>query len=55
MHVGTIRLGRREMDNQLAGRPVDGVHLPGGGRPRVEKITQDRIIANRTRGARNGW
>ena len=37
MHVETIRRGVRELDNELAGRPVDQVRLPGGGRRRVEK------------------
>ena len=37
LHVETIRRGRRELDRQLADRPVDRVRLPGGGRPRVEK------------------
>ena len=34
---GTIRRGRDELDEELNGRPVDRVRLPGGGRPRVEK------------------
>jgi hypothetical protein len=37
MSVDTIRRGRDELDEQLAGRPVDRVRLPGGGRPPVEK------------------
>ena len=37
MSVDTIRRGRDELDNELTGRPVDRVRLPGGGRPRVEK------------------
>jgi len=37
LHVETIRRGRCELDRELAGRPVDRVRLPGGGRPRVEK------------------
>jgi hypothetical protein len=37
MNVETIRRGRRELENSLADRPVDGVRLPGGGRYRVEK------------------
>lgn len=37
MNVETIRRGRRELENGLAGRPVDRVRLPGGGRHRVEK------------------
>ena len=39
MHVDTIRRGVRELDNELAGRPVDRIRLPGGGRHRVEKKT----------------
>jgi hypothetical protein len=37
MHVDTIRRGHRELDNDLAERPVDRVRLPGGGRIPVEK------------------
>jgi hypothetical protein len=37
MHVGTIRRGLRELENDLAGRPVDRIRLPGGGRHRIEK------------------
>ena len=33
----TIRRGQTEMDAEFAGRPVDGVRLPGAGRPPVEK------------------
>ena len=39
MHVDTIRRGLRELDNELAGRPIDRIRLPGGGRHRVEKKT----------------
>ena len=45
MHVETIRRGVRELDNELAGRPVDRVRLPGGGRHKVEK----KIPASQTR------
>jgi hypothetical protein len=37
MSVDTIRRGRDELDEELAGRPVDRVRLPGGGRPPAEK------------------
>jgi hypothetical protein len=37
LHVQTIRRGREELDADLAGRPVERVRLPGGGRPSVEK------------------
>ena len=37
LDVETIRRGRRELDSELADRPVDRVRLPGGGRPPVEK------------------
>jgi len=37
LNVETIRRGRREMAEQLANRPVEGVRVAGGGRPRVEK------------------
>jgi hypothetical protein len=37
MHVETIRRGLRELEDDLAGRPVDRVRLPGGGRHRIEK------------------
>jgi len=39
MNVETIRMGRNELDNDLAGRPVDRVRLEGAGRPLVEKKT----------------
>ena len=35
--VDTIRRGRDELEDSLAGRPVEGVRIPGGGRHRVEK------------------
>ena len=37
MDVETIRRGRRELDEELAARPVDRVRLAGGGRPTAEK------------------
>ena len=37
MSVDTIRRGRDELDNELAGRPVGRIRFPGGGRPPVEK------------------
>ena len=37
LHPETIRIGRDELDQDLAGQPVDRVRLPGGGRPPVEK------------------
>jgi hypothetical protein len=37
LHPETIRIGRDELERDLAGRPLDRVRLPGGGRPRVEK------------------
>jgi hypothetical protein len=39
MDVETIRRGRRELDEELASRPVEGVRQAGGGRPAVEKKT----------------
>lgn len=33
----TIRRGRQELAQELAGRPTDRVRLPGAGRPPVEK------------------
>ncbi len=39
LHPETIRIGRDELQEELVGRPTDGVRLPGGGRPRVEKKT----------------
>jgi len=33
----TIWRGRREVEEELEGRPTDRVRQPGGGRPRVEK------------------
>ena len=40
MNVNTIRRGRRELDDDLAGRPTDRVRKPGGGRPPLEKKVQ---------------
>jgi hypothetical protein len=40
MSADTIRRGRNELDEELTGRPVDRMRLPGGGRPPVEKNSQ---------------
>lgn len=40
LNVETIRQGRRELAEDLEGRPVDRIRLPGGGRPRAEKKTR---------------
>jgi len=40
LHVDTIRRGREELTAELAGRPVDRVRLPGGGRPPLKKTTR---------------
>lgn len=37
LSVPTVRRGQRELDRELAGRPIKGVRQPGGGRKRVEK------------------
>jgi hypothetical protein len=37
LHVDTIRRGREELGDGLAGRPTDRVRKPGAGRPPVEK------------------
>jgi hypothetical protein len=39
LHVDTIRRGREELTAELAGRPLDRVRLPGGGRPPLKKTT----------------
>jgi hypothetical protein len=39
MNVETIRRGRRELAQDLEGRPVDRIRVPGGGRLPVEKKT----------------
>ncbi len=39
IHLDTIRRGRRELERDLEGRPVDRVRLPGGGRKRIEEKT----------------
>lgn len=39
LHVDTIRRGREELANELAGRPSDRVRLPGAGRPALKKTT----------------
>jgi hypothetical protein len=37
LHPETIRRGRDELGDDLRGRPIQRVRLPGGGRPCVEK------------------
>jgi hypothetical protein len=37
INVNTIRKGRQEMANNLAGRPHDRIRVQGGGRKPVEK------------------
>jgi len=37
LHHETVRRGRDELKNQMAGRPIDRTRQPGGGRPRAEK------------------
>jgi len=39
LDVETIRRGRRELDEDLAGRDPDRVRAAGGGQPAVEKKT----------------
>lgn len=41
LHPQTIRRGRQELAEGLAGRPVDRTRLSGAGRPSVEKMTCD--------------
>lgn len=40
MNVNTIRRGRRELSDDLTGRPVDRVRMAGGGRKPIEKKYQ---------------
>ena len=40
LHPETIRRGRDELVEQLQGRPIDRVRLPGGGRLPLEKKIQ---------------
>lgn len=40
MNVNTIRRGRRELADDLTGRPADRVRMPGGGRKPTEKKYQ---------------
>lgn len=40
INVNTIRRGRRELADDLVGRPVEQTRLPGGGRKPVEKKTR---------------
>ena len=37
LDINTIRRGRRELDENLANRPVGRIRVAGGGRKRVEK------------------
>jgi hypothetical protein len=40
LSVHTVSRGRRELQDELRGRPLGRVRLPGGGRPPVEKKTR---------------
>lgn len=40
LHPDTIRKGRRELEEDLLGRPLERVRVEGGGRPPVEKKTR---------------
>jgi hypothetical protein len=40
LHPETIRRGRDELADSLAGRPADRIRLPGGGRPTLAKKTR---------------
>ena len=40
MDVETIRRGRRELDEDMASRPAEGVREAGGGQQAVEKKTR---------------
>ena len=48
IHVDTIRRGRKELEKDLEGRPVDRVRLPGGGRRRIEEKTSTIVPALET-------
>lgn len=37
LDINTIRSGRTELEKGLAGRPVEGIRVSGGGRKRLEK------------------
>lgn len=37
LDINTIRRGRTELEKGLAGRPVEGIRVVGGGRKRLEK------------------
>ena len=37
LDINTIRRGRRELDEELANRPIERIRVAGGGRKRVEK------------------
>jgi hypothetical protein len=41
LHVNTIRRGRQELSENLAGRPIDRVRVAGGGRKPLEKNRQN--------------
>ena len=47
LDVNTIRRGRRELSENLQGRPIGRVRVPGGGRKPLEKKTP---IARKTSG-----
>jgi hypothetical protein len=60
MGVRAIRRGRRELDADLADRPLVRIRLPGGGRPGIERRDPDlvptlvRIVAPETAGEPTG-
>ena len=55
MDVETIRRGRRELDEELANRPVEGVRQEGGGRLPIEKRPTDPGGVPKVDRRRNGW
>ena len=55
MNVNTIRRGRRELNDDLAGRPTDRVRKPGGGRPALEKKSSYRRQNQGNRQRRHRW
>jgi len=49
MDQKTIRRGRKELEVELEGRPMNRVRLEGGGRPTVEKKQQESSITLKRR------
>ena len=55
INVNTIRRGRRELGDDLGGRPTDRVRTPGGGRQPLEKKFSPKRHNQGNRQRRHRW